>query len=107
MTRGTGHLFEFGPFQLDAKERLLFRNGEPVALPPKSLDLLLVLVESPGHLLEKEELLKRLWPEEKSFVEEANLSHHVFTLRRALGDGDNGAIYIETVPNVAIGSSPP
>ena len=72
MSRGTGHLFEFGPFQLDAKERLLFRNGEAVALPPKSLDLLLVLVESPGHLLEKEELLKRLWPD--SFVEEANLS---------------------------------
>ena len=46
MSRGTGHLFEFGPFQLDAKERLLFRNGEAVALPPKSLDLLLVLVES-------------------------------------------------------------
>ena len=96
MSRETGHLFEFGPFQLDAKERLLFRTGEAVALPPKSLDLLLVLVKSPGHLLEKEELLKRLWPD--SFVEEANLSQHVFTLRRALADGDNGATYIETVP---------
>jgi DNA-binding winged helix-turn-helix (wHTH) protein/TolB-like protein len=91
-----GHLFEFGPFRLDCQERLLFRNGEPVALPPKTLDLLVVLVESHGHLLEKEELMKRLWPD--SFVEEANLSHHVSILRKALGDGENGGAYIDTVP---------
>ena len=91
----TDHLFEFGPFRLDAEERLLFRSGETVTLPPKSFDLLLVLVENPGHLLENEELMKRLWPD--SFVEEANLSHHVFTLRKALGEGETGALYIETV----------
>lgn len=90
------HLFEFGPFQLDSQERLLFRNSEAVALPPKTLELLVVLVENCGHLLEKEELMKRLWPD--SFVEEANLSHHVFALRKALGDGENGDAYIETIP---------
>jgi TolB-like protein/DNA-binding winged helix-turn-helix (wHTH) protein/Tfp pilus assembly protein PilF len=88
--------YEFGPFQLNAEERLLVRNGEAVSLPPKTLDLLLVLVENHGHLLEKGELMKRLWPD--SFVEEANLSHHVFTLRKALRDGENGATYIETLP---------
>ena len=91
----TGRLFEFGPFRLDAEERLLFRSGETVTLSPKSFDLLLVLVENPGHLLEKEQLMKRLWPD--SFVEEANLSHHVFTLRKALNEGETGALYIETV----------
>jgi DNA-binding winged helix-turn-helix (wHTH) protein/TolB-like protein len=88
--------YEFGPFQLNAEERLLLRNGEAVSLPPKTLDLLMVLVESRGRLLEKGELMKRLWPD--SFVEEANLSHHVFTLRKALSDGENGETYIETVP---------
>jgi DNA-binding winged helix-turn-helix (wHTH) protein len=88
--------YEFGPFQLNAKERLLLRNGEVVSLPPKTTDLLVVLVENRGHLLEKDQLMKRLWPD--SFVEEANLSHHVFTLRKALSDGENGATYIETVP---------
>src|SRR4030095_5314538 len=95
MIKKTGRLFEFGLFHLDAEERLLFRGGEAVALPPKSFDLLLVLVENPGHLLEKEELMKRLWPD--SFVEEANLSHHVCTLRKALGESETGALYIETV----------
>ena len=56
----------------------------------------MVLVQSRGRLLEKGELMKRLWPD--SFVEEANLSHHVFTLRKALSNGENGATYIETVP---------
>jgi DNA-binding winged helix-turn-helix (wHTH) protein/TolB-like protein len=89
--------YEFGPFRLNAEERLLRRNGEAISLPPKTLDLLLVLVENRGRLLEKGELMKRLWPD--SFVEEANLSHHVFTLRKALNDGGNGGeTYIETVP---------
>jgi DNA-binding winged helix-turn-helix (wHTH) protein len=88
--------YYFGPFRLNAEERLLLRNSEAVSLPPKTLDLLLVLVENRGHLLEKGELIRRLWPD--SFVEEANLSHHVFTLRKALSDGENGVTYIETVP---------
>ncbi len=96
MNQEVKHHYEFGPFRLNAEERLLRRNGETISLPPKTLDLLMVLVESRGRLLEKGELMKWLWPD--SFVEEANLSHHVFTLRRALNDGENGVSYIETVP---------
>src|SRR5262245_14443441 len=96
MSQETSPVFEFGPFHLNPQERLLLRNGEAVSLPPKTVDLLLALVGNRGHLLEKDELMKRLWPD--SFVEEANLSHHVFTLRKALSDGENGGTYIETVP---------
>lgn len=90
------HLYEFGPFCLNMSERLLSRDGEPVSLPPKALETLIVLVRQQGRLVEKEELMKALWPE--SFVEEANLSHHVWTLRRTLGEGQKGRRYIETVP---------
>jgi eukaryotic-like serine/threonine-protein kinase len=88
--------YGFGPFSLDPHERVLLRDGRPVPLPPTDLEMLLVLVENHGHVVEKGTLMKRLWP--ATFVEEANLSHHVFTLRRALRDdtGENG--YIETVP---------
>jgi len=96
MSQKKGPVYEFGPFRLDVGERLLFQKGEGVQLPPKAIDLLLLLVENSGHLLEKEELIQKLWPD--SFVEEANLSHHIFSLRRALGTGSNGLPYIETVP---------
>jgi DNA-binding winged helix-turn-helix (wHTH) protein len=62
----------------------------------KSFDLLLALVERHGHLLEKEELLKTVWPD--TFVEEANLASNISQLRKALGDGENGHRYIETAP---------
>src|SRR5215475_9372716 len=89
-------LYEFGPFRLDAAEHLLLRDGEAVPLTPKAFDLLLALVERHGHLLEKEELLKKVWPD--TFVEEANLASNISQLRKALGDGENGHRYIETAP---------
>jgi DNA-binding winged helix-turn-helix (wHTH) protein len=67
-----------------------------VPLTPKAFDLLQALVEGQGHLLEKEELLKAVWPD--AFVEEANLSHNISQIRRILGDGENGQRYVETVP---------
>jgi TolB-like protein/DNA-binding winged helix-turn-helix (wHTH) protein/tetratricopeptide (TPR) repeat protein len=67
-----------------------------VALTPKCFDLLVVLVENSGHLLEKEKLITILWPDH--FVEESNLSFNISTLRKALGDGQGGQQYIETVP---------
>src|SRR6266851_344867 len=89
-------LFEFGPFRLDAAERRLWRDeAEPVQLPPKVFDLLVLLVENRGRLLDKSFLLESLWP--GTFVEEANLSVNVSLLRKALGDGV-GETYIETVP---------
>src|SRR6266508_6229657 len=90
------HSYEFGPLRLIPEERQLLRENRPVPLTPKSFDLLVVLVENNGHLLEKGELMKRIWPE--SFVEEANLSVNVSALRRALGEGPNEHQYVEKVP---------
>jgi len=89
-------VYEFGPFRLDAAEHLLLRDGAAVPLTPKAFDLLLALVERHGHLLEKDELLKKVWPD--TFVEEANLASNISQLRKALGDGENGHRYIETMP---------
>src|SRR5262245_31331734 len=91
-------IYRFGPFRLDAGERILERDGRPIALKPKTFDTLVLLVENPGHLLTKEELLAALWPD--TFVEESNLAQHVFLLRKALGDDSNGDRYIETVPKI-------
>ncbi|HUG52043.1 MAG TPA: winged helix-turn-helix domain-containing protein, partial [Vicinamibacteria bacterium] len=64
---------EFGPFRLDAGERLLTREGQPVALTPKAFDLLVYLAERPGRLIEKQALIAALWPD--AVVEEANLTY--------------------------------
>jgi DNA-binding winged helix-turn-helix (wHTH) protein/TolB-like protein/Tfp pilus assembly protein PilF len=96
MSRQAKQLYEFGPFCIDVAERLLLRDCESVPLTPKAFDLLLVLVENRGHLLEKDELMQRLWPE--TFVEETNLSNNISLLRKALGDDSGKHLYIETVP---------
>jgi TolB-like protein/DNA-binding winged helix-turn-helix (wHTH) protein/tetratricopeptide (TPR) repeat protein len=77
-------------------ERVLLRNGQPVTLPPKDLETLLVLVERAGHIVEKEELLEKVWP--GVFIEEGNLARHIFNLRQVLGDTEDGRKYIETIP---------
>jgi len=88
--------YEFGPFQLDIGEHSLLRDGQAVPLEPKVFNLLRVLVQNQGRLLEKEELLKEVWPD--TFVEEGNLNRNVSILRKVLGDDSSGAHYIETVP---------
>ena len=89
-------IYEFGDFRLDISERLLLRDGIPVVVTPKVFDLLGLLVENHGHLMEKEKLIKALWPD--SFVEEANLNVNVSTLRRVLGESPAESQFIETVP---------
>jgi TolB-like protein/DNA-binding winged helix-turn-helix (wHTH) protein len=89
----TPELYEFGPFRLDPKERKLVRGTELVALTPKVFDTLDLLVRNSGNLLERDELIRQLWPE--SFVEDGNLSNNIFVLRKALGEDPQ---YIETVP---------
>ena len=74
----------------------MLRDGQPVTLPPKDLETLLALVEKAGHIVEKEELLEKVWP--GVFIEEGNLSRHIFNLRQVLGDSPDGRKYIETVP---------
>lgn len=98
MDRNQQHLFEFGPFRLDTAERLLLRNGERVALTPKVFETLVALVEHRGHLIEKDQLMKLVWP--NSFVEESNLTNNISSLRKALGENDGGATYIETIPRI-------
>lgn len=90
------HLYRFGPYLLDAEERVLLRDGQPVTLPPKDLETLVVLVERAGHIVEKEELLQRVWP--GVFIEEGNLSRRIFNLRQVLGDSADERPYIETIP---------
>src|SRR6185436_17202420 len=86
------HFYEFGPFRIDTVNRLLLCNGEPVSVKAKAVETLLLLVQHSGEVVEKEELMKQLWPD--SFVEEANLTQTIYMLRKALGEGQ----YIETIP---------
>jgi TolB-like protein/DNA-binding winged helix-turn-helix (wHTH) protein/Flp pilus assembly protein TadD len=92
----SNHLYGFGSYRLDAVERVLLRDEQPVTLPPKDLETLLALVERAGHIVEKEELLEKVWP--GVFIEEGNLARHIFNLRQVLGDTEDGRKYIETVP---------
>lgn len=89
------HFYEFGPFRLDAAERVLLRGPDLVPLTPKVFDILLALVERGGHIVEKDDLMKRVWPD--SFVEEGNLTQNVSLLRKALGESPGGPQFIETV----------
>ena len=85
--------YEFGAFRLEPVERKLLRGSEVVALTPKAFDTLHVLVRNSGHLVEKEELIRLLWPD--TFVEEGTLTNNIFLIRKALGED---VAYIETVP---------
>lgn len=87
-------LYKFEDFTLACEERQLLRDGKPVPLTPKAFETLLALVENSGHVLTKEELLARIWPDSK--VEETTLAQNVSTLRKALGS--NGAQFIQTIP---------
>jgi len=88
--------YEFAGLRLDVVNRLLIRQGEPVALAPKVFDTLLFLVQNSGRILEKDELMRSLWPD--SFVEEGNLSQNIFVLRKILGNAQNGNHLIQTLP---------
>src|SRR6266481_6089998 len=88
------HAFAFGPFRLVPTQRLLLEDDNPVRVGSRALDILTALVERPGELVGKEELMARVW--RGTFVEEGNLKFQVGALRRALGDGRGGRRYIAT-----------
>ena len=90
------HIYEFGPFRIDDTKRLLLRDGQVAPLTPKCFDLLLALVEHSGKVIEKDDLMKRVWPD--SFVEEGNLTYNISILRKALGERADEHQYIVTVP---------
>jgi DNA-binding winged helix-turn-helix (wHTH) protein/TolB-like protein/Tfp pilus assembly protein PilF len=96
MSRTVSQLYEFGPFRLDATERVLFRDGNIVPLKPKVFDTLLLLVRNSGHVIEKDALMEALWP--NTVVEENNLNQYISILRRMLGEGPDSGKYIETIP---------
>jgi DNA-binding winged helix-turn-helix (wHTH) protein len=90
-----GHRYSFDGFEVDPGNRLLLCDGANISIPAKVFDILLVFAENPGRLLEKDELIQKVWRE--GFVEEGNLARHVSTLRKALGDNGRERKYIVTV----------
>jgi TolB-like protein/DNA-binding winged helix-turn-helix (wHTH) protein/Flp pilus assembly protein TadD len=88
--------YRFGPFRLNPETRVLLRAGDVVPLPPKAVETLLVLLRDAGQPVEKETLIRAVWPD--AIVEENNLAHHISVLRKTLGNGDDGKSYIETIP---------
>jgi Tol biopolymer transport system component/DNA-binding winged helix-turn-helix (wHTH) protein len=89
-------IYSFNNFRLDVPNRQLLRDGRPVPLPAKAFDMLVVLIENGGRLVEKDELFSSVWPDQ--IVEESNLTVQVSALRRALGDHKENPHYIVTVP---------
>jgi DNA-binding winged helix-turn-helix (wHTH) protein len=90
------HLFEFGRFRLDRTERFLFQDGAVVPLSPRLFDTLLVLVENRGHVVQKNDLMHKVWNDVA--VEENNLTQSISALRKILGDNLDGPKFIETIP---------
>jgi eukaryotic-like serine/threonine-protein kinase len=96
MANENNGLYEFGPFRLDAGQRLLLRDDCPIPLQPKAFETLLMLVRNSEKVVLKDELLNAVWAD--TFVQESNLTQNIFVLRKALGDNDGGRRYIITVP---------
>jgi DNA-binding winged helix-turn-helix (wHTH) protein/TolB-like protein len=96
MSEQTSDFYEFGRFRVKSDERLLLRGEDHVPLTPKAFDILLTLLENDGRIVNKDDLMKKVWP--NTFVEEGNLTQNVSLLRKALGESANGPQFIETVP---------
>jgi len=89
-------VYEIGEFRLDTVERSIESACRPVPLAPKALDVLIVLVENRGRIVEKDDLMRRVWPD--TFVEDNNLAFNVSVLRKLFGESGTSPHYIETVP---------
>ena len=92
----TGDIASFGPFRLIASERLLCKHDVPVRLGSRALDILIMLVEHAGEVINKCDLIARVWPD--VVVDSGSLRVHMVALRKALGDGRDGARYITNIP---------
>ncbi len=89
-------LYRFGLFSLDVRKRRLYKNGEPIQLAPKTYEILLILVEQAGNLVEKDHIIETIWPDQ--FIEESNLAQHIYKLRKLLDDKQGDQEFIITVP---------
>src|SRR6187402_2373499 len=88
-------VYVFDDFRLDRSKRMLYRGESEVALPPKAVETLAILVENRGEIVSKSELIGAVWRD--AFVEDSNLSHYLYLLRKALGSRSDGSPYIETL----------
>ena len=113
MHASNGEVLAFGPYTLLPLQRLLLRGSTPLRLGSRAREILVALVERAGEVVEKRELLRRVWPE--MVVEEGTLRVHITTLRKALREGEAGARYVESVtgrgyrfvaPVMPVGESP-
>lgn len=91
-----GIIYEFSEFRLIPDDGLLLRDDEPVPLPPKAYETLVLLIQHHGHLVKKAQLMEKVWSD--AFVEEAVVSKCVWTIRNALGEGSKSQRFIQTVP---------
>src|SRR5438132_8902234 len=98
MSESINHFYEFGPFRIDRIKRRLLRDRSIVPLTPKAFDTLLVLIEHSGQVVEKDELMEKVWP--GVVVEENNLTQNISSLRKALGEKRENPQYILTAPGV-------
>lgn len=89
-------ILQFGELQVDPVRRLLLRDGEVVPITPKAFSILLVLLEQPGRVVDKKEMIQRVWPD--TFVTEANLTQNISSLRKVLGERAGDRRYVVTVP---------
>lgn len=91
----TEQISAFGPYTLNISRRQLFKDAQPIKLGSRALEILLVLLEAPGALVTKEDLLGRVWSDLS--VDESALRVHMSALRKTLGDGQGGIRYISTL----------
>jgi Tol biopolymer transport system component/DNA-binding winged helix-turn-helix (wHTH) protein len=87
--------YTFGGFELDSEARVLWHDGEPTAIAGRALDVLIMLVQNRGRLIDKDELLSQIWA--GNAVEESNLAHCIFSLRKVLNDSPKEHRYIATI----------
>ncbi len=98
IANGVRHLYEFGDFRLDQDRHRLFREGQVIPLPPRAIELLILLARNPGKVLERQALLDAIWT--GAIVEDANLTVAISQLRKALGQNGGRDQFIETIPRV-------
>lgn len=96
MSSDNNHLYEFGSFQLNPTESLLLQNGQPVRIPPKTLELLLFFIKRSNQIIDKETIMREVW--HSTFVEDANLTVHISTIRKILAKDPEKSVSIETYP---------
>jgi|RhiMethySRZTD1v2_1073278.scaffolds.fasta_scaffold42726_2 DNA-binding winged helix-turn-helix (wHTH) protein/Tol biopolymer transport system component len=92
----TDDIYTFGPFRLDVTTRTLTRDGEAVTLTAKAFDTLVVLLRYRDQVVDKEQLVRLVWPD--TYVSDDSLTHSVSVLRRVLGDDSAQPVYIATIP---------